>query len=138
MNEPLTGRKREFHLYPFSFDELAIHTSILEEKRLREARILYGSYPEIINNPRKEKEALHEIANSYLYKDMVQFDGIRKSGTIQKLLKALALQIGSEVSFNELANTIGDISSATLKILKTTRKSIRNISATRTFSEYAK
>lgn len=69
---------------------------------------------------------------------MVQFDGIRKSGTIQKLLKALALQIGSEVSFNELANTIGDISSATLKILKTTRKSIRNISATRTFSEYAK
>jgi predicted AAA+ superfamily ATPase len=115
MNEPLTGRKREFHLFPISFGELVNHNSLIEEKRLLETRLIYGSYPEVINNAGNEKEALLEIANSYLYKDILQFDGIRKSAVLQKLLQALALQVGNEVSFNELANTIGNINSATVE-----------------------
>jgi predicted AAA+ superfamily ATPase len=114
-NEPLTGRKREFYLFPMSFSELASHTSVLEEKRLLETRLVFGSYPEVIKNAGQEKEALLEIANSYLFKDILQFDGIRKSTVLRKLLQALALQMGSEVSFNELSRIIGNISSETVE-----------------------
>lgn len=115
MNEPLTGRKREFHLYPISFGELLGHSSIIEEKRLLETRMIYGSYPEVVNDSGSEKTALLEIANSYLYKDILQIDGIRKSAVLRKLLQALALQVGSEVNFNELSKTIGNISSQTVE-----------------------
>lgn len=114
-NEPLTGRKKEYHLYPISFSEMVQHTSLLEEKRLLEHRLLYGSYPEVINNPGNEKEVLKEIANSYLYKDLLRYEEIKKSSVIDKLLLALALQVGSEVSYNELAKTIGNINSATVE-----------------------
>lgn len=114
-NEPLTGRKKEFHLYPLCFSELTNHTSLLTEKRVLENRLIYGSYPEVINNPGNEKEILKDIANSYLYKDILRFDGINKASVIDKLLLALALQIGSEVSYNELAKTIGNINSATIE-----------------------
>ena len=87
-NEPLTGRKREFFLYPLSFAELVGQTSLLEEKRLLHTRLIYGSYPEVINHPGKEKEVLREIATSYLYKDILQIDGIRKTSVIEKLLQA--------------------------------------------------
>ncbi|MEP7196230.1 MAG: ATP-binding protein [Saprospiraceae bacterium] len=115
MNEPLTGRKREFHLYPFSFEELINNSSLLEEKRLLQTRLVYGSYPEVVNNPGKEQEALLELANSYLYKDLLQLDGIRKTSQIEKLLQALAFQLGQEVNFNELSKTIGNISTATVE-----------------------
>lgn len=115
MNEPLTGRKREFYLYPFSFKELAQNTSILEEKRLLSSRLIYGSYPEIINNAGQEKEALLEIANSYLYKDILQIDGIRKSSVLQKLLQAIALQVGNEVKYHELSQLIGNIDPKTVE-----------------------
>ncbi len=114
-NEPLTGRKKEFQLFPISYAEMANHTSPIEEKRLLETRLIYGSYPEIINNPGNEKEFLKDIANSYLYKDILRFDGIKKASIIDKLLLALALQVGSEVSYNELANTIGNINSVTVE-----------------------
>jgi predicted AAA+ superfamily ATPase len=113
--EALTGRKRVFHLYPISFMEIAESHSLMEAKRLVETRILFGSYPEVINNPGAEKQVLHEIAESYLYRDILQVEGIRKSGQIQKLLQALALQIGSEVNFQELAKTIGNINPATVE-----------------------
>ena len=114
-NEPLTGRKKEYHLYPISFSEMVSHTSLLTEQRLLENRLIYGSYPEVINNPGNEKEVLKEITNSYLYKDVLRYDGIKKASVIDKLLVALALQIGCEVSYNELAKTIGNINSATVE-----------------------
>ncbi len=115
MNEPLTGRKREFHLYPISFQELAQNTSTIEEKRMLQSRLVFGSYPEVINNPGNEKAVLTEIANSYLYKDILKMDGIRKSSNLEKLLQALAFQVGSEVRFHELAQTIGNIDPATVE-----------------------
>ena len=114
-NEPLTGRKKEYYLYPISFSEMVSHTSLLTEQRLLENRLIYGSYPEVINNPGNEKEVLKEITNSYLYKDVLRYDGIKKASVIDKLLVALALQVGSEVSYNELAKTIGNINSATIE-----------------------
>lgn len=114
-NEPLTGRKKEYHLYPFCFSELVAHSSLMEEKRLLETRLLYGSYPEVINNAGNEKEVLKEIVNSYLYKDILRYEGVKKSSVIDKLLLALALQTGHEVSYNELAKIIGNINSATVE-----------------------
>lgn len=114
-NEPLTGRKKEYYLYPISFSEMVSHTSLLTEQRLLENRLIYGSYPEVINNPGNEKEVLKEITNSYLCKDVLRYDGIKKASVIDKLLVALALQVGSEVSYNELAKTIGNINSATVE-----------------------
>jgi uncharacterized protein len=114
-NEPLTGRKKEFHLFPISFTELINHSSLIEEKRMLENRLLYGSYPEVLNNPGNEKQVLQDIVNSYLYKDVLRYDGIKKSSIIEKLVLALALQIGNEVSYNELAKTIGNINAATVE-----------------------
>ncbi|HMS67147.1 MAG TPA: ATP-binding protein [Saprospiraceae bacterium] len=114
-SESLTGRKREFQIFPFSFQELSNHTSILEEKRILNARLIYGSYPEVVNNPGNEQEVLIELANSYLYKDILQMDGIRKSSVLEKLLQALAFQVGSEVRYHELARTIGNIDTTTVE-----------------------
>ena len=107
MNEPLTGRKFEYNLFPFSTNELVNHTSMLEEMRQLENRVVYGFYPDVVNNPGEEKEILTNIVNSYLYKDVFEFQDIRKSSVIEKLVQALALQVGSEVSFNELGNLLG-------------------------------
>jgi predicted AAA+ superfamily ATPase len=114
-NEPLTGRKRTYYLYPISYNEIAQHTSKLEAKRWLDTRLVYGFYPDVINNPGKEKEVLLEIANSYLYKDILRLDGIRKSRLLEKLLQALAFQVGSEVNYNELSKAIGNINSATVE-----------------------
>lgn len=114
-NEPLTGRKKEYNLYPLSFEEMKADSSAISEKRLLETRLVFGSYPEVINNPGNEAEILKEIVNSYLYKDLLLYEGINKSWLINKLLQALALQMGSEVSYNELANTIGNVNSATIE-----------------------
>lgn len=107
INEPLTGRKFEYNLFPFSTNELVNHTSMLEEMRLLKNRLVYGFYPDVVNNPGEEKEILTNIVNSYLYKDVFEFQDIRKSSVIEKLVQALALQVGSEVSFNELGNLLG-------------------------------
>lgn len=113
--EPLTGRKKSYHLYPISYKEIVANSSILEAKRLLDTRLVYGSYPDVVNNPGREKEILVEIAQSYLYKDVLQVDNIRKPSHIDKLLKALAFQVGSEVSYHELAQTIGNIDTATVE-----------------------
>ena len=106
-NEPLTGRKWEFNLYPFSFDEMVQQSSLLEEKRNLHHRLLYGTYPEIVLNLGEEKERLKLLVDSYLYKDILLWSGLKKPEKIVDLLKALALQIGSEVSYNELGNKLG-------------------------------
>ena len=107
VNEPLTGRKIEYWMYPLSFGELVEHHGLWEEKRLLAHRLIYGSYPDVINNVGDERMILTELANSYLYKDILMFDKIKKSDKLVKLLQALALQMGSEVSYNELAQTCG-------------------------------
>jgi len=114
-NEPLTGRKTTFYLYPFSYQELVDNTNSLETKRMLDARLIYGSYPEVVNNPGREKEVLVELAQSYLYKDLLQLDFIRKSSHLDKILKALAFQVGNEVSYHELAQTIGNIDTQTVE-----------------------
>ena len=107
INEPLTGRKYEYVLYPMSAEELISHFGLQEERRLLEHRLLYGCYPDVINNPGEGREILSNIASSYLYNDIFAFQDVRKPEIIEQLLQALALQIGSEVSFNELGNLLG-------------------------------
>lgn len=107
INEPLTGRKYEYHLFPISMRELSSHFGWLEANRLLEERIIFGMYPEIILDPGEKKLLLKEITRSYLFKDILSYEGIRKPEILEKLLIALAAQIGSEVSYNELANTVG-------------------------------
>ena len=107
VNEPLTGRKYEFMLFPFSFAEMVKHHGLLKEKRLLDQRLIFGYYPEIVTKVGEEKELLKLLANSYLYKDLLNLEQISKPVLLEKLLKALALQVGSEVSYNELAQTVG-------------------------------
>jgi predicted AAA+ superfamily ATPase len=106
-NEPLTGRKFEFQLYPFSYAELANHTSELVEKRMLNHRLVFGSYPEVVNNPGNEIEVLKLLSDSYLYRDLLMLDAIKKPEKLIKLLQALAYQLGNEVSYNEIGNLIG-------------------------------
>ncbi|TSA25097.1 ATP-binding protein [bacterium] len=114
INEPLTGRKFEYILLPFSEEELIHHYSLLNEKRMLERRILFGFYPEIVTTTNDKKELLRPLASSYLYKDIFAFQEVRRSEVIEKLLEALALQIGSEVSYGELSNLLGiDFSTVT-------------------------
>ncbi|RLD55761.1 MAG: ATPase [Bacteroidetes bacterium] len=106
INEPLTGRKWEYTLYPISWRELQGHFGYLQSLQQMEQRIIYGMYPEVINNPGDEEEVLRQLSGSYLYKDLLSYEGIRKPELLEKLLRALALQIGSEVSYNELSNLL--------------------------------
>lgn len=107
INEPLTGRKWEFLLYPVSVQEMIEHHGERQEGRLLRNRLVYGSYPEIINHPGEEREYLKELAGSYLYKDILTWENIQKPAKLEKLLQALAFQVGSQVSVNELSQTIG-------------------------------
>ncbi|RKY33725.1 MAG: ATPase [Candidatus Omnitrophota bacterium] len=107
ISEPLTGRKYEFFLYPFSLEELAQVYSKIEIKRLLKDRMIFGLYPEIVKNRPRAWMNLKSIAKSYLYKDVIRFQEIKDSEILKKLLQALALQIGNEVSYNELANVVG-------------------------------
>lgn len=106
LNEPLTGRKYEYLLYPLCFNEMVNHHGLLEEKRMLEQRLIYGYYPEIVSKPGEAKDLLKLLANSYLYKDLLMLEQIKKPVLINKLLKALALQVGSEVSYLELSQTV--------------------------------
>ena len=117
LDEPLTGRKYEYHLYPVSTGELLRNGGLLMVRQTLEQRLVYGSYPEIVCNPNEAKELLMGIARSYLYKDILSMEGIRKPALLEKLLVALALQIGSEVSYNEIAQTIGSDSKTVEKYI---------------------
>lgn len=107
INEPLTGRKYEYVMYPFSCEELFNEFGEQEERRMLERRLIYGSYPEVVNNSGEDRETLTELVGSYLYKDIFSFQDVRKPEIIEQLLQALALQIGSEVSYNELGRLLG-------------------------------
>ena len=107
INEPATGRLIEYNLFPFSLPELALYSSEREENRLLETRLIYGLYPEVVTEPGDAKRTLMTLTNNYLYKDLFAYKGIKKPELIQKLVRALALQLGSEVSYNELSNLLG-------------------------------
>ena len=107
INEPLTGRKYEYQLFPLSFQEMVDHHGLLEEKRKLTHRLVFGYYPEIVTSPGNEIQLLKNLAGSYLYKDILSFGLIKRPIILDKLLKALALQVGSEVSFSELGQLIG-------------------------------
>lgn len=107
INEPLTGRKWEYNMYPISFEELEKTIGFSEISMQLEERIIYGMYPDVLNHRGNEKEVMENLINSYLYKDILMLSGIKKADVLQKLTQALALQIGSEVSYNELAKLIG-------------------------------
>ena len=107
LNEPLTGRKWEYNLFPISFSEMVNSNGLLEEKRLLNHRLIFGYYPDVINNPGDEKEILKQLTDSYLYKDILMWQNIKRPEKLVNLLKALALQLGNEVSYNELGRIVG-------------------------------
>ena len=117
LNEPLTGRKYEYHLFPVSTRELLEHGGLIAVKQSLESRLIYGSYPDIVNHADEAKELLMNIAGSYLYKDILALEDVRRPALLEKLLVALALQVGSEVSYNEIAQTVGSDSKTVEKYI---------------------
>ena len=108
INEPLTGRKFEYHLSPFSLRELLPkYQNLLTLSAHLEQRIIYGMYPDVVENLSDTKEILFNLTTSYLYKDVFEWQQIRKPDLIIKLLKAIALQLGNEVSYYELSKILG-------------------------------
>lgn len=106
VNEPLTGRKYEYQLFPVSWIEMVDHSNYLESVSQLNQRLIFGMYPDVIQNLGNEKEILFNLSESYLFKDIYTFRQIRKPEFLQKLLQALAFQVGSEVSYNELSNLL--------------------------------
>lgn len=107
LNEPLTGRKLEYHLYPISTAEIMQSQGLLGVKQTLEQRLIFGSYPDILNHADDAKGLLMNLAGSYLYKDLLSLESVRRPALLGKLLTAIALQVCSEVSYNELAQTVG-------------------------------
>lgn len=104
--EPLTGRKWEYRLFPISWAELVANQGYLDARRQLEIRLLYGLYPEVVTNLGDERAVLQQLTSSYLYKDLLTYGGIRRPELLDKLLVALALQLGQEVNYNELSRTL--------------------------------
>lgn len=109
ISEPLTGRAREYLLYPFSLSELLAVKDRIAINASIEEMLRFGLYPEVYGNPEKEaKEELSQISSNYLYKDILQFELIKRPNLLLNLLNAIALQIGNEVSLNELSRLLGE------------------------------
>lgn len=111
--EPLTGRKFEYYLYPISWEEFEDKVGYLEASTQLQERLVYGMYPDVIINRHNAREVLKQLTSSYLYKDALSYTGIKKPDLLDKLLKVLALQLGNEVSYNELGNLL-EIDKATV------------------------
>lgn len=123
VDEPLTGRVREYRLFPISTAEMVAAGGVLLAKQTLEQRLIYGSYPEVVANADEARETLMGIAQSYLYKDVMAMEGIRKPAMLERLLVALALQVGAEVSYNELAQTVGSDAKTIEKYIDVLEKS---------------
>lgn len=107
LNEPLTGRKWEYKIYPLSYGEMVKHHGLISERNLLNHRLVYGYYPEVVTSPGKERDVLRMLTDSYLYKDVLSFGGIKKSDKLITLLQALSYQVGSQVSYSELSKIVG-------------------------------
>lgn len=117
-SESLTGRKFEFFLYPLSFAELTAHTHLLAERGELERRLVLGSYPEVVAKPDMSVKTIRDLTGSYLFKDVFEIDGLRYPTLIDSLVRALAFQVGSEVSTSELGQLTGTDNKTVEKYLK--------------------
>ena len=115
--EPLTGRKWEYKMFPISWEEFERHVGFIEAEQQLEHRLVFGMYPEVVMHPADAQTILEQLANSYLYKDVLALTGIRKPDLLERLLKALALQLGNEVSYTELAELLGVDKSTVMKYI---------------------
>jgi len=107
INEPLTGRSIEFQIYPLSILELSDFRSNSDLILSLPSYLKYGLYPEIVSNDESSsRERIMSIARNYLFKDILNFEGIKDSNLVYKILKALAYQLGGEVSFTKLASLV--------------------------------
>ena len=107
LNEPLTGRKWEFQLYPVSWEEFESHNGYLKAEQQLETRLVYGFYPDVLMSPGDETPILRNLVNSYLYRDVLMYGGIKNTEGLDKLVRALAFQVGSEVNYSELGQMVG-------------------------------
>jgi len=107
IEEPMTGRKFDYTLMPLSFAELAADRSPMEEMRARERRMIYGTYPDIVTHPGDEVARLRELGKGYLYKDILKFEDVKRPEILDKIVRALAYQIGQEVAYSEIAQLVG-------------------------------
>jgi predicted AAA+ superfamily ATPase len=105
--ESMVGRKEELQLFPLTFSEMVAHTNFIEESRLMPHRLVYGYYPEAVVNLGKEEKILNDLVDGFLYKDILNLEGIKKSATLQRLVKMLAFRIGSEINTSSLGNDLG-------------------------------
>lgn len=106
-HEPLTGRKWSFNLWPISWQEWQEHIGFLQSEQDLENRLVLGFYPDVLNDQNNTTRVLLELADSYLYKDVLIYGNLKKPEEIQKLLQAIAYQIGNEVSLRELGEIVG-------------------------------
>jgi predicted AAA+ superfamily ATPase len=107
VNEPLTGRKWSFNLWPVSWEEWQKHVGYVKAEQDVANRLVFGFYPDVLNHEENPERVLAELAESYLYKDILMYEGLTKPTVIKKLLQALAFQVGSEVSLQELGQILG-------------------------------
>ena len=109
VGEPLTGRMAGYVLPPFSFNELASATDTVREMGMLDARLRLGSYPDVATAETEEEaiERLNQLCESYLFKDVLKWNDVRNSEMLNKLLRALALQLGNEVSYREVGGIVG-------------------------------
>jgi hypothetical protein len=108
VSEPLTGRTLTFNLYPVAFGELRQTYGTFETRSQLERWMIWGCYPAIATteSPALRQRLLGELAGAYLYRDLLEFEGLRRSEKIVDLLRLLAFQIGQEVSLSELASSL--------------------------------
>ena len=108
LGEPLVGRAYWYEMFPLAQLELNAIENLIETKQKLNERLVYGSYPELylIEGFKEKEQYMRELANAYLLKDIMAFDGIRNSDRIMDLLKLLAFQLGKEVSLQELGQQL--------------------------------
>jgi predicted AAA+ superfamily ATPase len=124
ISEPLTGRMRKYTLYPFSINEVSREHSLTELMARMDRYLRFGFYPEVYDKSEEDSiEELNELASNYLYKDVLQYQNIKKPNLIIDLLRALALQLGSEVSIHELAKLLKQNSHTVLRYIELLEKS---------------
>jgi predicted AAA+ superfamily ATPase len=106
LNEPLTGRKFTFHLWPISWNEFENHVGFVKSEQWLETRLIYGFYPDVIVQDDLKERIIKELADSYLFKDVLIYGNIRKPELLHQLLQALAYQCGQEVNYKELSDLL--------------------------------
>jgi predicted AAA+ superfamily ATPase len=105
--ESMVGRKEELQLFPLSYQEMVQHTNFVEATRLVPHRLVFGYYPEVIMNPGKEEKILNDLTDGFLYKDILNLEGIKKSAVLHRLVQMLAFRIGSEINYTSIGNDLG-------------------------------